>query len=907
MKNLRFMYILFVILLITSLLAGCAQPTQAPAEETEAPAEQMTEEPEEPAEVEEVTIRFMTAETDPPSVEAYEKIIAAYEEQNPGVTISLELINPDDLNTKLPASLAVGEPPHIAQCDQYVVPEFVEGGHLVPVDDAIEAAGGIEAFYPGSLLDIDGHVYNVPYAGFGTVWWYRTDLFEENGIEIPTTAEELLAAAEKLTMDTNGDGQTDIYGIAFPAGSNAYTSHILTTAIHQHGQNLFDADLNPTVNNDAVVEALTLMGQLAEFAPPGIGSYSYYDVIDAFAAEKVAISPYPGRLLSHVQANNPDLLEVTAAMPLVLGDANNVSFGGWDSYCVYEAAGHNDIAIKFAFFLTTGDMAGEFLVTVPGHLLPPLLSMQESPVLWENELFQSHEADMRTIFKAAETSINIGNEAGSIGPDGQLTDTRVLNPIAVTILARQTFATAMQKVVLEGEDPAEVAAWAQSELDAIVAEAGGLEVVVQPTEAPVEDVTIRFMTAETDPPSVEAYEKIIAAFEEKNPGVTISLELINPDDLNTKLPASLAVGEPPHIAQCDQYVVPEFVEGGHLVPVDDAIEAAGGIEAFYPGSLLDIDGHVYNVPYAGFGTVWWYRTDLFEENGIEIPTTAEELLAAAEKLTMDTNGDGQTDIYGIAFPAGSNAYTSHILTTAIHQHGQNLFDADLNPTVNNDAVVEALTLMGQLAEFAPPGIGSYSYYDVIDAFAAEKVAISPYPGRLLSHVQANNPDLLEVTAAMPLVLGDANNVSFGGWDSYCVYEAAGHNDIAIKFAFFLTTGDMAGEFLVTVPGHLLPPLLSMQESPVLWENELFQSHEADMRTIFKAAETSINIGNEAGSIGPDGQLTDTRVLNPIAVTILARQTFATAMQKVVLEGEDPAEVAAWAQAELEAIIAEAGG
>jgi multiple sugar transport system substrate-binding protein len=907
MKYLRLTYILFVILLVTSLLAGCTQPTQAPAEETEAPSEQMTEEPEEPAEVEDVTIRFMTAETDPPSVEAYEKIIAAYEEQNPGVTISLELINPDDLNTKLPASLAVGEPPHIAQCDQYIVPEFVAEGHLVPVDDAIEAAGGRDAFYPGSLLDINGNVYNVPYAGFGTVWWYRTDLFEEHGIDIPTTAEELVAAAEELTMDTDGDGQTDIYGIAFPAGSNAYTSHILTTAMHQHGQNMFDAELNPTVNNQATIDALTLLGQLAEFAPPGIGSYSYYDVIDAFAAEKVAITPYPGRLLSHVQANNPDLLEVTAAMPLVLGNANDVTFGGWDSYCVYEAAGHNDIAKDFAFFLTTGDMAAEFLVTVPGHLLPPLLSMQDSPVLWENELFISHEADMRTIFTAAETSLNIGNEAGSIDADGNLTDRRVLNPIAATVLARQTMATASQKVVLEGEDPADVAAWAQSELEAIVAEAGGMEIVEQPTEAPVEDVTIRFMTAETDPPSVEAYEKIIAAFEEENPGVTISLELINPDDLNTKLPASLAVGEPPHIAQCDQYIVPEFVAEGHLVSVDTAIEAAGGREAFYPGSLLDIDGNVYNVPYAGFGTVWWYRTDLFEENGIEIPTTAEELVAAAEKLTMDTNGDGQTDIYGIAFPAGSNAYTSHILTTAMHQHGQNLFDADLNPTVDNQAMIDSLGLLGQLAEFAPPGIGSYSYYDVIDAFAAEKVAITPYPGRLLSHVQANNPDLLEVTAAMPLVLGNENNVTFGGWDSYCVYEAAGHNDIAMKFAFFLTTGEMAGEFLVTVPGHLLPPLLSMQESPVLWENELFISHEEDMRTIFTAAETSLNIGNEAGSIDADGNLTESRVLNPIAATVLARQTFATAVQMVVLEGQSPEEVAAWAQAELEAIIAESGG
>ena len=43
---------------------------------------------------------------------------------------------------------------------------------------------------------------------------FTTDLrtLSRQGIEVPTTYEEFLQAIEKCTMDTNGDGQTDVYG-----------------------------------------------------------------------------------------------------------------------------------------------------------------------------------------------------------------------------------------------------------------------------------------------------------------------------------------------------------------------------------------------------------------------------------------------------------------------------------------------------------------------------------------------------------------------------------------------------------------------------------------------------------------------------------------------------------------------
>lgn len=42
---------------------------------------------------------------------------------------------------------------------------------------------------------------------------YRADHLAEAGVEVPTTLDELRAAAEALTRDTDGDGETDVYGL----------------------------------------------------------------------------------------------------------------------------------------------------------------------------------------------------------------------------------------------------------------------------------------------------------------------------------------------------------------------------------------------------------------------------------------------------------------------------------------------------------------------------------------------------------------------------------------------------------------------------------------------------------------------------------------------------------------------
>ncbi|OGO61016.1 MAG: hypothetical protein A2029_17150 [Chloroflexi bacterium RBG_19FT_COMBO_47_9] len=461
---------LISLLVILGMLASCTTATTAPVV-TEAPQPEVaTEAPAAPpAEAEQIVLRFMSSETDPPSVEAYNLIIKAFEEEHPNIKVMLELINTDDLDTKLPTLIATGSPPDVSQMDPQQIYPFATEGHLLVLDELADKIGR-DDFIEGSLFEVEGHLYHLPYAGAGSVNWIRVDLFEQYGVKIPTNGKELLEAAEKLTLDTNGDGEIDIYGIVLPAGTNRWTGHMLNMMRWQNGMNMTDCNFVPTMDNPETIAALQYYYDITRFAPPGIGSYSYYESTDALASGKVAMAPYMGRTLSYVAANAPDMLDKIKAIPLVFGDKNDVTYGGWNVYVAYTASKYPEEAKEFLAYLTTGEKAALFLKTVQGHLVPPTHSLMESAILWDDPLMQSRKADIDLVFEKANSALHPAYEACSIGADGNLTGQYKLNPYMNAFMSQSVLPTMVQMVLLEGKSPAEAAAWGQAEMVRIMAE-----------------------------------------------------------------------------------------------------------------------------------------------------------------------------------------------------------------------------------------------------------------------------------------------------------------------------------------------------------------------------------------------------------------------------------------------------
>ena len=128
----------------------------------------------------------------------------------------------------------------------------------------------------------------------------------------------------------------------------------------------------------------------------------------------------------------------------------------------------------------------------------------------------------------------------------------------------------------------------------------------------------------------EGLKRVVKAFENENPGVSIDM-LIIPNDADSAMSARAAQGDLPDILQMQSYSrIKEYASKGFLLD----ISKEPALERVLPSSLPAVtwNGKQYAVPmdYAGIGII--YNKDIFDKLGIKAPTTYRELELACRTL-----------------------------------------------------------------------------------------------------------------------------------------------------------------------------------------------------------------------------------------------------------------------------------
>ena len=193
-------------------LVACGGTKETEAPETTAAAEA--------GEIEACTINFQYWADNTDYSALMQDIIAKFNAENEyGIEVIGEEIPWDGggyTNTLFNAAMGGGAP-DVATFKLTGTPMFVNNGLLADLTPMIEAWEDKD--------DISENIYNVMRSAGGSdsiyvmPWnvqvlyvYYRPSIFEEAGVEVPTTYEELLAAIEKCTIDRDGDGKADVYG-----------------------------------------------------------------------------------------------------------------------------------------------------------------------------------------------------------------------------------------------------------------------------------------------------------------------------------------------------------------------------------------------------------------------------------------------------------------------------------------------------------------------------------------------------------------------------------------------------------------------------------------------------------------------------------------------------------------------
>lgn len=128
----------------------------------------------------------------------------------------------------------------------------------------------------------------------------------------------------------------------------------------------------------------------------------------------------------------------------------------------------------------------------------------------------------------------------------------------------------------------------------------------------------------------QPFEKALKEWNKANPDIQIVAEATENETYKIKLRTAIAVNEAPDIFYCwGAGFAKPFVEANKVLSLDGYVDA--GIKAkLTPGSMDNFiyDGKLYALPTFMIAGVFYCNTEIFNSNGIKIPETFDELLAA---------------------------------------------------------------------------------------------------------------------------------------------------------------------------------------------------------------------------------------------------------------------------------------
>ena len=282
-----------------------------------------------------------------------------------GIKLNVETYAEDQLSQKLAIELAASS----KDLDVFMTrplqeaKQMITNGWLYDLDPLLAEEEMDQADFFEATLQLyrDGEqYYGVPLVTEREILYYRTDLFEEAGLEVPTTLDELWAAAEKLT-----DVDAGVYGIV-SRGLTAAAVTQFSGYLYSMGGDWMDADGNAAVDSPEAIKALKFYGDmLREFGPPGVTSMHWHQCAALYASGRAAMYTEADAIFNNaVNAEESVVADVTG-YALFPGDSfYNIPSWGLSIGAFTEKA---DAAMAFVRWAAGKDMTATLQAAgVPG-------------------------------------------------------------------------------------------------------------------------------------------------------------------------------------------------------------------------------------------------------------------------------------------------------------------------------------------------------------------------------------------------------------------------------------------------------------------------------------------------------------------------------------------------------------
>ena len=213
--------------------------------------------------------------------------------------------------------------------------------------------------------------------------------------------------------------------------------------------------------------------------------------------------------------------------------------------------------------------------------------------------------------------------------------------------------------------------------------------------------SIKVWVQEDLPDRVAATQKIVDAFSAEG-GVEVELVPVAEDQFNQLLTSSAAAGDLPDVIGGISLPQVRTLSANELLNTDAVADVMDALDpsTFSERALeLTADGDTQlAVPSESWAQLLYYRKDLFDEAGLEEPSSYESILAAAEAL------DSPQLAGFVGATAPGDAFTEQTFEHVALGNGCQLVDDEGEVQLDSDACVAAFEFYGDLiTQYSVPG------------------------------------------------------------------------------------------------------------------------------------------------------------------------------------------------------------
>jgi raffinose/stachyose/melibiose transport system substrate-binding protein len=298
---------------------------------------------------------------------------------------------------------------------------------------------------------------------------------------------------------------------------------------------------------------------------------------------------------------------------------------------------------------------------------------------------------------------------------------------------------------------------------------------------------------------VAAWEVINAAFHEAYPNITVKFDPTNPPDYNATLRTQLETGTGPDLFFVRSFATGrELFDAGYIASLKDLPGITDSFTEASRSPWATDSGEPYAVPIIAVSHGIYYNKDIFAANGIEVPTTWEDLMAASQTL-LDAGvipfSNGTKDAWDINevvmmqfIPSNIGGYEGRMA----YLNGERCF--------NSEEMVASFQQIADLKPFLPTGFEATSYYDAEQLFAQGQAAMMMDGSWSIGAFEKDATDFEWGVFYPPALEGKDQYVTFHIDAAIGANAASANLDSAMVFLEWLESSDFAELLGNNLPG-----------------------------------------------------------------------------------------------------------